>query len=153
MKCFFCGEADESALEHHHIIPKSLREGLVIRPSDVTVALCANCHKKLHSLIDPFKNYLMLVKQEERKEPEDKDSTLMAIYRYLQHPVSVSEVMKEFDLGDDALIRELLMGGFIVEERSFLYAIDPPPIVAFGDLVYGSDWMSKHWYGKFLLRI
>jgi len=52
MPCYFCGESEDAALERHHIIPKRVDpDG---DHDGKTVVLCASCHKKVHSIIDPI---------------------------------------------------------------------------------------------------
>ena len=65
--CYFCGVTDESVLEEHHIIPRSIGE------SPLTVILCKNCHKKLHNLTKPLE---ILAKSEKPYPKNLEDLTL-----------------------------------------------------------------------------
>jgi len=47
-KCYFCGENNEVVLEDHHLVPKRLE---VSFKTEQVVTLCANCHKKVHSIL------------------------------------------------------------------------------------------------------
>lgn len=54
-ECYFCGEDSTAVLEEHHVIPRKIvtsesdaeREG-----TDETFVFCANCHRKMHHLLD-----------------------------------------------------------------------------------------------------
>lgn len=65
--CYFCGISDESVLEEHHIIPRSVGE------SPLTVTLCRNCHKKLHNLIKP----LEILAKSEKPYPKNLEDLML----------------------------------------------------------------------------
>lgn len=51
-ECFFCGETNEVVLQEHHIVPKSMNTS-----ERETITLCANCHRKVHYIINPLTKY------------------------------------------------------------------------------------------------
>jgi len=53
-RCYFCGKP---ATSRHHILPRRIGgNGLKNNKVDI----CDNCHKKLHSLLDPVIDYLLV---------------------------------------------------------------------------------------------
>ena len=56
-KCYFCGKPPTS---RHHIIPRRLG-GKGMKNNKVDI--CDNCHKKLHAILDPPIDYLLMVIQ------------------------------------------------------------------------------------------
>jgi len=59
-KCFFCGEREECVLEDHHVIPKTIQEKYGLDDS-YTITLCANCHRKIHYLLNYIFSKLNIV--------------------------------------------------------------------------------------------
>jgi len=53
-KCYFCGKP---ATSRHHIIPKRIG-GSGLRNNQVD--MCEDCHKKMHKLLDPVIDYLLI---------------------------------------------------------------------------------------------
>ncbi|MBS7635796.1 HNH endonuclease [Candidatus Bathyarchaeota archaeon] len=73
MKCFFCGEENEIVLENHHLVPRRLNEAMFPKSAAKTIALCRNCHRKLHHILNPLiGNYIKITKVSEVnvKKPE-----------------------------------------------------------------------------------
>lgn len=54
-KCYFCGKTTN--LEDHHIIPKSIGG---VNSKKNKKLICGKCHSKLHKMLDPVINYLMI---------------------------------------------------------------------------------------------
>ena len=76
-ECFFCGETNEIVLEEHHLVPKSAE----ITPSEETIVLCANCHRKLHYILNPLLGYIKIEKAEQLPEPVIDEATRRKIER------------------------------------------------------------------------
>lgn len=66
MKCFFCGEENEIVLENHHLVPRRLNKVMFPKNAAKTIALCRNCHRKLHHILNPLiGNYIKITKVSE----------------------------------------------------------------------------------------
>lgn len=79
-ECYFCGESKPEVLEDHHIIPGQIvtSERDAERDDvDETVVLCANCHYKMHHLLDyVIQFYSDKMQERELSEGFDKASDL-----------------------------------------------------------------------------
>lgn len=54
-ECYFCDEGNPEALQDHHIIPDKIvtsERDAERDDTDETVVLCANCHRKMHHLLE-----------------------------------------------------------------------------------------------------
>lgn len=69
-ECFICGATTN--LQDHHVIPKCIGGDKL---ENNKVQLCADCHKKLHQLLDPVIKYMgqaiLLLQEELKKERTD----------------------------------------------------------------------------------
>jgi 5-methylcytosine-specific restriction endonuclease McrA len=74
-ECFFCGATTN--LQHHHIIPKCIGGDKL---ENNKVFVCAECHKKLHILLDPVIKYMaqaiLLLQEKLKKERTDLKAPL-----------------------------------------------------------------------------
>lgn len=72
--CYFCGESNELVLESAHLTPRCIGDKVFDKSNgcvdvDVTVDLCANCHKKLERLQNPYVKLVKTAfKPDEKKE-------------------------------------------------------------------------------------
>lgn len=76
-KCYFCREDAEVALDNHHIVPKHTVGNNVDMGQDVldwTVALCGNCHRKFHTILDPALEFVAnRIRQRVHAEEQDTE--------------------------------------------------------------------------------
>lgn len=74
-ECFFCGATTN--LQEHHIIPKCIGGDKL---ENNKILLCADCHKKVHQLLDPVIKYMaqaiLLLQEELKKERTDLKAPL-----------------------------------------------------------------------------
>ena len=63
-KCFFCGEREGCVLETHHVIPRKIQEKYHIY-DDYTITLCANCHRKIHFILNYIFSKLKIIDSKE----------------------------------------------------------------------------------------
>lgn len=59
--CYLCGEVKQEVLQEHHVIPKKLvttKADHENPETDETVVVCANCHQKIHHLLEPTIQFL-----------------------------------------------------------------------------------------------
>ena len=59
--CYLCGEVSQEVLQDHHVIPRKLvtTEADAARDdTGETVVVCANCHQKIHHLLEPTIQFL-----------------------------------------------------------------------------------------------
>jgi hypothetical protein len=75
-ECYFCDEVAEAALVDHHVIPGRYDNDTYysLDLHEETVTLCATCHAKAHSLIDPCAKWVAKITQE-RCEPDELYNT------------------------------------------------------------------------------
>jgi len=65
MPCFLCGLNDDVVIEKHHLIPNFIAEVFTdLKGKGGTVALCANCHRRVHYLLEGIREVF-----EERVRP------------------------------------------------------------------------------------
>lgn len=68
-ECYFCGPIREEVSEEHHPIPREVvMPGEETDETEITVTLCANCHNKMHALLDPL---IRFMGKKQRELPED----------------------------------------------------------------------------------
>jgi len=65
MTCFLCGLNDDVVSERHHLIPRFIVEVFPdLKEKGGTVTLCANCHRRVHYLLEGIREVF-----EERVRP------------------------------------------------------------------------------------
>jgi len=70
-ECYFCGQIHEETAEEHHPIPREVvMPGDESEETEITITLCANCHRKQHALLDPLIRFMA---QKQRTVSEDMD--------------------------------------------------------------------------------
>lgn len=105
-RCHFCGETYPPILVKHHIIPRRLQKKIGIKNDDVII-LCANCHKKLHDILDPLVNTIIKLLDESESVPKEKkiEETPEAPKPSIEKEVSERKRGRPKDI----LIRELIL--------------------------------------------
>ena len=93
-ECFFCGETNEIVLEEHHLVPKSAE----ITPSGETIVLCANCHRKLHYILNPLLSYIKIEKVEQLPEPVIDEATRLKIERKRKLRRQILLAIKKYEM-------------------------------------------------------
>jgi len=92
-RCFFCGESNPIVLEEHHIVPRAAAEFIDVDPEDleITVTLCANCHKKLHYILRPLMKLLKIEVKEYAKVKAEELAELGTLRWLLENALKIFE--------------------------------------------------------------
>ncbi len=122
--CYFCGESNKLVLECAHITPRCIGDKVYDKSNgsvdvELTVDLCANCHKKLERLQNPYVKFVKTAFEFDEKKQIDLTNAevfqadIIGVSANNNRPF-VTLARESFDLGTEVRLHSSIIGNALV---------------------------------------